>query len=102
MNLELTPKAIEWFKEELELPEAGKVLHFVVRYGGEFQLKQGFSPAFNVDFLKDIDEVGYETKVDGLHVVIAEKDVWYYEDHQLTIDIENDEIIYHAQIKNEA
>ncbi|MCS4485374.1 HesB/YadR/YfhF family protein [Staphylococcus americanisciuri] len=99
MKLEITPKAVAWFKEELELPDAGKVLHFIVRYGGEFQLKQGFSPAFNVDFLKDINEVGFEMVVDDLHIVIAEKDIWYYEDHQLTIDIVDDEIIYHAQVK---
>lgn len=49
MEIELSNNAVSWFKEELELPEGDKVLQFFVRYGGEFQLKQGFSPAFSVD-----------------------------------------------------
>ena len=46
MKIKLTDQAVEWFKDELDLPENNKVLQFYVRYGGEFQLKQGFSPAF--------------------------------------------------------
>ncbi|QLK86225.1 HesB/YadR/YfhF family protein [Staphylococcus sp. 17KM0847] len=99
MSLELTPEAVQWFKQELSLPETGKILRFFVRYGGEFQLKQGFSPAFNVDFLEDINDIGFETTVDDLHIVIAEKDIWYFEDHQLTIDIDGDDILYRAEIK---
>lgn len=49
MQIELTDAAVTWFKNELELPENNKVLVFFVRYGGEFQLKQGFSPAFTVE-----------------------------------------------------
>ncbi|MDU1488757.1 MAG: hypothetical protein E6889_01775 [Staphylococcus epidermidis] len=49
MNIKLTQKAVEWFKNELDLPISNKVLQFYVKYGGEFQLKQGFSPAFTVE-----------------------------------------------------
>ena len=49
MKIKLTDQAVEWFKDELDLPENNKVLQFYVRYGGEFQLKQGFSPAFRVE-----------------------------------------------------
>ncbi|AVP37000.1 hypothetical protein DOS70_08970 [Staphylococcus felis] len=97
MKIELTDNAIQWFKDELDLPEEQKVLQFYVRYGGEFQLKQGFSPAFNVEFERDIDEIGYEEILDGLRLVVAEKDVWYFDDHTLQIDIHNDEIIYQAE-----
>ena len=48
MNLEITDKAVEWFKNELEFNE-DQALRIFVRYGGEFQLKQGFSPAFTVE-----------------------------------------------------
>ncbi|HCT0387141.1 TPA: hypothetical protein LQO15_001575 [Staphylococcus pseudintermedius] len=97
MKIELTDDAVEWFKDELELPEEGKVLQFYVRYGGEFQLKQGFSPAFNVEFESDIDEIGFEETFNDIRIVIAEKDVWYYEDHKLSIDINDDEVIYTAE-----
>ena len=95
MNIKLTQKAVEWFKNELDLPINNKVLQFYVRYGGEFQLKQGFSPAFSVDKKEDV-EIGYENHYDGLDVVIAEKDLWYFEDHNLFIDVNDgiDEISY--------
>ena len=51
MKIKLTDEAVEWFKNELDLPEENKVLQFYVRYGGEFQLKQGFSPAFRVELM---------------------------------------------------
>lgn len=95
MKIELSNNAVSWFKEELELPEGDKVLQFFVRYGGEFQLKQGFSPAFSVD-KKDEVEIGYENNYEGLDVVIAEKDLWYFKDDNLFIDINDsvDEISY--------
>ena len=82
MNIKLTQKAVEWFKNELDLPISNKVLQFYVKYGGEFQLKQGFSPAFTVEN-KDA-------------IVIAEKDLWYFQDEKLTVDAidHEDEIIY--------
>ncbi|WP_261676825.1 HesB/YadR/YfhF family protein [Staphylococcus equorum] len=95
MEIELSNNAVSWFKEELELPEGDKVLQFFVRYGGEFQLKQVFSPAFSVD-KKDEVEIGYENNYEGLDVVIAEKDLWYFKDDNLFIDINDsvDEISY--------
>ncbi|KRG10086.1 HesB/YadR/YfhF family protein [Staphylococcus sp. NAM3COL9] len=95
MEIELSNNAVSWFKEELELPEGDKVLQFFVRYGGEFQLKQGFSPAFSVDRKNEV-EIGYENNYEGLDVVIAEKDLWYFKDDNLFIDINDgvDEISY--------
>ena len=95
MEIELSNNAVSWFKEELELPEGDKVLQFFVRYGGEFQLKQGFSPALKKKKKEDV-EIGYENHYDGLDVVIAEKDLWYFEDHNLFIDVNDgiDEISY--------
>lgn len=46
MNINLTQKAVEWFKNELDLPINNKVLQFYVRYGGEFQLKQGLRSTY--------------------------------------------------------
>ena len=95
MNIKLTQKAVEWFKNELDLPISNKVLQFYVKYGGEFQLKQGFSPAFNVENKADV-EVAYEEEFDGLTLVIAEKDLWYFEDDHIVVDAvdHEDEISY--------
>lgn len=98
MEIELSDNAVSWFKEELDLPEDDKVLQFFVRYGGEFQLKQGFSPAFSVDKKNDL-EIGYENNYEGLDVVIAEHDLWYFKDNNLFIDVSDglDEISYTAK-----
>ncbi|MDR6743430.1 hypothetical protein [Staphylococcus epidermidis] len=79
----------------MDLPINNKVLQFYVRYGGEFQLKQGFSPAFTVED-KDAIEIGFEQTFFEINVVIAEKDLWYFQSETLTVDAINheDEIIY--------
>lgn len=99
MQIELTDAAVTWFKNELELPENNKVLVFFVRYGGEFQLKQGFSPAFTVEPKEDVD-IGYEQQYDDLNVVVAEKDLWYFEDDHIIVNVvdHEDEISYSKKI----
>nr|WP_263313375.1 iron-sulfur cluster biosynthesis family protein [Mammaliicoccus sp. Marseille-Q6498] len=96
MNLEITDKAIEWFKSELEF-DNDQALRIFVRYGGEFQLKQGFSPAFNVEPLSD-SEIGFKDEKDGIPFFIDEKDLWYFDGNDLKIDLNEDsEIIYEAK-----
>lgn len=95
MNIELTQEAVEWFKNELGLPKQNKVLQFFVRYGGEFQLKQGFSPAINVEHRNRID-IGFEKNYFGLDIVVATNDIWYFEDDEIVVDIvdHEDEILF--------
>lgn len=95
MKIELTDQAVQWFKDEFDLPEDNQVLHFFVRYGGEFQLKQGFSPAFNVENKSEV-EIAYEEDYNGLTIVISEKDLWYFEDDHIVVDTvdHEDEISY--------
>ena len=85
---------MKWFKDEFELPQSDKAIKFFVRYGGEKQLKQGFSPAFNIDNKSDqAVEIGFEQDFNGVDVIIAEKDLWYFDGEDLTIDVDNrDEI----------
>ena len=56
----------------MDLPISNKVLQFYVKYGGEFQLKQGFSPALTVEN-KDAIDIGFEQTFYEINVVIAEK-----------------------------
>lgn len=95
MKIRLTDEAVEWFKNELDLPEENKVLQFYVRYGGEFQLKQGFSPAFRVESSNDV-EIGYHENYNDLIVVVSEDDLWYFEDHEILVEKvdHEDEIVY--------
>ena len=95
LKIQLTEQAINWFKDELDLPDNNKVLQFYVRYGGEFQLKQGFSPAFRVENEDDID-IGSSENYNNLKVVVAEDDLWYFKDDIIEVDTVNheDEIAY--------
>ncbi|MCG1421623.1 hypothetical protein K4T57_02315 [Staphylococcus epidermidis] len=88
-------RSLDLTKNELDLPISNKVLQFYVKYGGEFQLKQGFSPAFTVEN-KDAIDIGFEQTFYEINVVIAEKDLWYFQDEKLTVDAidHEDEIIY--------
>ncbi len=96
MNLEITEKAIEWFKNELEFHD-DQALRIFVRYGGEFQLKQGFSPAFTVDPLS-ASEIGFKDVKNDIPFFIDEKDLWYFEGNDLVIDLnDNGEIKYEVK-----
>ncbi len=59
------------------------------------KLKQGFSPAFTVEPKEDVD-IGYEQQYDDLNVVVAEKDLWYFEDDHIIVNVvdHEDEISY--------
>ena len=94
MHIELTDAAVTWFKMNLSYLKIIKCSCFV-RYGGEFQLKQGFSPAFTVEPKEDVD-IGYEQQYDDLNVVVAEKDLWYFEDDHIIVNVvdHEDEISY--------
>lgn len=89
--LNVTDKAVEWMKEELE-PEEDQGVNIFVRYGGETQLKQGFSPALTVESIPDDSKV---FEYDGIDVFIKESDLWYFKDSELTVDVnDSDEISF--------
>ena len=89
--LNVTDNAVDWMKEELD-PENGQGVNIYVRYGGETQLKQGFSPDLTVDSIPSDSKV---FEYDGIDVFIKESDLWYFEDTELTVDtIDEDEIAF--------
>ncbi len=53
------------------------------------------SPAFTVEPKEDVD-IGYEQQYDDLNVVVAEKDLWYFEDDHIIVNVvdHEDEISY--------
>jgi uncharacterized protein YneR len=91
--LEVTDRALDWMKEELD-PEEGQGVNIYVRYGGETQLKQGFSPALTVERIPSDSKV---FDYDGIQVFIKESDLWYFEDTELVIDSEDDEVTFESR-----
>lgn len=91
--LEVTDRALNWMKEELD-PEEGQGVNIYVRYGGETQLKQGFSPALTVERIPSDSKI---FDYDGIQVFIKESDLWYFEDTELVIDSEDDEVTFESR-----
>ncbi|WP_186786430.1 hypothetical protein, partial [Staphylococcus aureus] len=50
---------------------------------------------FTVEPKEDVD-IGYEQQYDDLNVVVAEKDLWYFEDDHIIVNVvdHEDEISY--------
>ncbi|WP_020008256.1 iron-sulfur cluster biosynthesis family protein [Salinicoccus albus] len=89
--LNVTDNAVKWMKEEFE-PEANQGVNISVKYGGETQLKQGFSPALAVESIPDDSKI---FDYDGINIFIKESDLWYFKDSELKVDVDdNDEISF--------
>lgn len=81
MNVKIDETALNWYKDELELNE-GDHVKFFVRYGGCSAVQQGFSLGVSKD---EPEQIGVSTIIDGITFFIEEKDVWYFDDHDLVV-----------------
>ena len=81
MNKKVTKGALDWYKEELDL-EKGDHVRFFVRYGGCSNVQKGFS----LGILKDLPmNIGTSTEVEGITFFIEESDLWYFDNHDLSV-----------------
>ena len=92
MNIALTDEALNWFKREMEV-ESGDTIRFYARYGGSSPFHEGFSLGMTRE---EPIEIGVKTEIDGVTYYINEKDVWFFNNHNLHVDIDatNDELKY--------
>ncbi|WP_059170651.1 HesB/YadR/YfhF family protein [Bacillus sp. FJAT-27445] len=84
MNLQVSNKAAQWYKDEFEASE-GTHIRFFVRYGGFSQLQKGFS--LGVDSEEPMDPAA-STESKGLIFYIEEKDLWYFDGKNVEIDFD--------------
>ncbi|BDG47052.1 MULTISPECIES: HesB/YadR/YfhF family protein [Parageobacillus] len=82
MEIILTPKAFAWYKEELNL-QKGDAVRFFARYGGCSTVQSGFSLGVAKD---DPIEPGAQTTIDGITFFVEDRDIWYFDGHNLVID----------------
>lgn len=87
MNIIITNNALSWFKDEMEVSR-GDYIRFYARYGGSSPFHEGFSLGMNREEPHDI---GIESIVDGIHFYIEKNDVWFFNEHDLHVDI-NEEL----------
>ncbi|MGF2615974.1 hypothetical protein FZC84_11510 [Rossellomorea vietnamensis] len=87
MNISFSDKALNWFKEEMDIEE-GDFIRFYVRYGGSSPLHESFSLGVNKE--EPID-MGTKKEVDGTTFFIEENDQWFFMEHDLHVNF-NDEL----------
>ncbi|AOC91248.1 uncharacterized protein BARD7_01778 [Bacillus amyloliquefaciens] len=81
MNMKVNKDALDWYKEELEL-ETGDQVRFFVRYGGCSNVQKGFSLGVAKDQPMN---AGISTEVEGITFFIEESDLWYFDNHDLSV-----------------
>lgn len=86
MEIKLSNEAINWFKEEMEV-ENGDFIRFYARYGGSSPFHEGFSLGMNRE---QPHEIGSETIVENIHFYIEKSDEWFFNDHHLVVDMDQD------------
>ena len=84
MNIVLTDEALQWFKQEMEV-ESGDTIRFYARYGGSSPFHEGFSIGMTRE---EPIEIGVKTVIDDVTYYIDEKDLWFFNDHNLYVDVD--------------
>jgi uncharacterized protein YneR len=84
MKIMIKPKALEWYKEELDLKQ-GDFVRFFARYGGCSTVQKGFSLGINKESPLS---PGVQTVIDGITFFIEENDMWYFDHHNLIVDFD--------------
>ncbi|MCG7435148.1 HesB/YadR/YfhF family protein [Lysinibacillus fusiformis] len=84
MKIALTDEALQWFKLEMEV-EPGDTIRFYARYGGSSPFHEGFSLGMTRE---EPIGIGAEAVIDGVTYYIDEKDLWFFNDHNLHVDVD--------------
>ncbi|OCA91977.1 HesB/YadR/YfhF family protein [Pseudobacillus wudalianchiensis] len=82
MNIQVGEKARAWFKNEMDVNQ-GDYVRFFVRYGGSSPLHEGFSLGVSKD---EPMEIGVKSELDGVVYFIEQKDLWYFDGHDLRVN----------------
>ncbi|HEK9099529.1 HesB/YadR/YfhF family protein [Bacillus pfraonensis] len=90
MNIQIESRAMQWFKEEMNL-QSGDFVRFVVRYGGNSTIQSSYSLGL---VFEEPEDIATSTEQDGIQFFIDEDDIWYFQDYDLVVSyhMEMDEI----------
>lgn len=93
MEIEVSEKALHWFKEEVGLEKGNKVRFFTQIYGTS-PIREGYGLAFTID--DDSRESIVQTTADGITFYINESDEWFFDGHNLHVEYDDakDEVEY--------
>lgn len=100
MKLTVTPKAIEWFKKEMDLDkEMG--IRFYGKVYGKTQVHDGFSVGMSVD---TPNQTIVQETIEDILFFIDEADEWFFKGYDLIVDYDEklDEPKYRFEENGEA
>ncbi|OZS78746.1 hypothetical protein CF394_04190 [Tetzosporium hominis] len=95
MNIVISEQALHWFKTDMDAA-SGEWIQFYARYGGSSKLHEGFTLGMTK---AEPDEPAVQQDFDDIHFYIEERDLWYFDDHDLHVDVdeERNEIVFDYQ-----
>lgn len=95
MEITVTPKAQQWFRDEVGMKD-GDAVGFFGKVYGKTAIHEGFSMGMNVTAP---DDALYETEINGLTYYIEKNDEWFFSGYNLNIDYDakKDEPIYNFE-----
>ena len=87
MKLQVSPRALEWFKEEVGLPE-GNGIRFKTKIYGSSPVTQGYALAIEPN---TPNEVGAKFEAEsGPYFFIEKSDLWFFDGHDLMVDYDEE------------
>lgn len=88
MEISVSESARNWYLKELK-PLENDCIRFFVQYGGHSAVQKGFSLGIRIDTPFN---PGLIAKLDPLTFYIEEDDIWYFDNHDMNITLQdNDE-----------
>lgn len=88
MDITLTERASTWFEKNFPLNE-GEAVRFFGKTYGETNVHEGFSIGVQVDDLNNHKGILGSTEINNRHYFTTIGDVWFFEDYDLKIDIDD-------------
>ncbi|MBU8878590.1 HesB/YadR/YfhF family protein [Bacillus sp. FJAT-29790] len=82
MKIHISDHAAAWYQDEMHL-KSGGFIRFFARYGGCSAVQQGFSLGVSNE---EPVNAGTETVKNGITYYIEEKDLWYFDQHDLYVE----------------
>lgn len=90
MTIHVTDEAVDWLIDELDLDE-GDTVRFFAKYGGNSVFQQGFTIGMTIG---EANKSVVETSKKNIKFQIDEQDIWFFDDQDLYVFLENGEVNY--------
>ncbi|PKR85612.1 HesB/YadR/YfhF family protein [Heyndrickxia camelliae] len=81
MKIFVSDDAEKWFRDEMDIEE-GDSIRFFVKYGGSTAVQEGFSLGL---MKEEAEDPAVTTTKNGILFFVEEKDVWYFDGHDLHV-----------------